>query len=273
MQPTPLAPRSLPKRPEAESAKDLLERLAPYPAVVRALRKRGARLAHETGDERRVLENHLATELMSLFQATGDKEAFEALYAFARGSVHDWILGLLRGSNGSVDPLEVLQDTFINVYKYNQSFRPDHDGSFRVWVRTIAGNLIRRAYSRRPTRRFEDMPEGLQEPADPRPGPSHLVQGIEDRAGLRRAYLLMLLHYADAYEELSDRDRHAMDLVEVEGMSYREAGAVLEVRASNMKMILFRARKRLVNHMRRSMGVLPRGFAGGAAPSEERIAS
>ena len=48
-----------------------------------------------------------------------------------------------------------------------------------------------------------------------------------------------------------------MTLVEVDGLTYKEAGDALGVRASNMKMILFRARKRLVNHMRRSMGVLP----------------
>lgn len=254
MQPT-TQPRATSSAP---SAAHLLERLAAVPAVVVALRKRGARLDHREGDEARVLENHLATELMTLFQETGDAEAFEGLYAFTRASVHEWILGLLRGSNGSVDALEVLQDTFINVYKYNGSFRRQHDGSFRVWVRTIAGNLIRRAYARRPTRRFEDMPEGLQEPADPRPGPQFVVQGEEDAAHLRRAYLLMLMHYGDAFEQLSDRDRRAMQLVEVEGLTYKDAGALLQVRPSNMKMILFRARKRLVNHMRRSMGVLPR---------------
>ena len=254
MQPDSPAPNTSPLQP----AKHLLERLAPFPGTVRRLRARGTRLGHRPGDDPRVLENHLATALMSLFRETGDREAFEALYAFTRTSVHEWILGLLRGSNGSVDPLEVLQDTFINVYKYNQSFRDERDGSFRVWVRTIAGNLIRRAYSRRPTRRFEDMPEGLQEPADPRPGPQLVVQGEEDAVALRRAYVLMLLHYAEAFEQLSERDRHAMHLVEVLGQSYREAGQVLQVRASNMKMILFRARKRLVNHMRRSMGVLPR---------------
>lgn len=253
MQPTSPGTRSLSKTPKLT----LPELLVPYPGVVARLVARGARFEAAPGDARFALENHLASQLMALFRDENDAEAFEALHAYTRSSVHDWILSLLRGSARTIDALEIMQDAYINVYKYSQSFRSDHDGSFRVWVRTIAGNLIRRAYSRRPTRRFEDMPEGLQEPADSRPGPRALVELEEDRARLRRAFSLYLLHYRAAFELLSERDRRAMTLVEVDGFTYNAAGERLGVRASNMKMILFRARKRLVNHMRRSMGVLP----------------
>jgi DNA-directed RNA polymerase specialized sigma24 family protein len=37
----------------------------------------------------------------------------------------------------------------------------------------------------------------------------------------------------------------ALELVELEGLSYAEAGARLHVGISNMKMIMFRARRRL----------------------------
>jgi len=243
---------------QSPSPEVLPEALLPYPTIVERLIERGARLTPKEDDARFALENHIASQLMALFRDEGSPEAFEALHAFSRQSVYEWILSLLRGSSRSIDALEVLQDTFINVYKYNQSFRSDHNGSFRVWVRTIAGNLIRRAYSRRPQRHFEDMPEGLQEPADQRPGPRAVVERAEESADLRRAFALYLAHYRIAYEELSDRDRHAMQLVEVDGLSYKEAGALLNVRPSNMKMILFRARKRLAAHMRRSMsGLLP----------------
>lgn len=230
--------------------------LDPFPDVVRRLIARGARFQAEPKQVRFALENHLASQLMALFRDEGDSEAFEALYAYTRKSVEDWIRALLRGSGRSIDALEILQDAFINVYKYRQSFRSDHDGSFRVWVRTIAGNLIRRAYSRNPVRRFEDMPEGLQEPVDSRPGPRALVELEEENARLQKAYGLYLLHYRAAFNLLSDRDRRAMTLVEVDGLTYSEAGKLLGVRASNMKMILFRARKRQLNHMRHSMGVL-----------------
>lgn len=230
------------------------EELQAYPAVVTRLLERGARLTPKEDDARFALENHVATQLMALFRDEGSPEVFEALHAYTRQGVYEWIVGLLRGSSRSIDALEVLQDTFVNVYKYNQSFRSEHNGSFRVWVRTIAGNLIRRAFSRRPQRLFEDMPEGLQEPADSRPGPRVVVEEAEESAELRRAFALYLAHYRVAFEQLSDRDRKAMELVEVRGLTYKEAGKLLDVRASNMKMILFRARKRLAGHMRRAMG-------------------
>lgn len=233
--------------------------LEPYPDVIQRLKQAGARLAPKDGEDKNSLDNHIASQLMALFRDARDTESFEALHAFTQTSVYEWVLGLLRGSNGSLDAKEIMQDAYINVYRYAGSFRSDHDGSFRVWVRTIAGNLVRRAYSRRPTRRFEDMPEGFQEPVDPTLGPAGLAQVDEEQGHLREAWMLMMSHYQSAFEELSSRDQYAMHLVEVEGMSYRDAGVELGVRQSNMKMILFRARKRLVNHMRHSMGVLAGG--------------
>jgi RNA polymerase sigma factor (sigma-70 family) len=236
---------------------DLCDALQIYPEVLARLKSRGVRLTPKEGEDQNSLENHIASQLMALFRDDRDAESFEALHAFTQRAVHDWVLGLLRGSKGVLDAREVMQDAYINVYKYANSFRSDHDGSFRVWIRTIAGNLVRRAYSRRPTRRFEDMPEGFQEPADPKLGPEGLAQVDEEQEGLRRAWVLLMSHYQEAFAKLSSRDQTAMVLVEVEGRSYRDAGEKLGVRPSNMKMILFRARKRLVNHMRRSMGVLP----------------
>jgi DNA-directed RNA polymerase specialized sigma24 family protein len=60
---------------------------------------------------------------------------------------------------------------------------------------------------------------------------------------------LLLAAYSEAYAELSERDRRAMQLVEVEERTYRDACVLLGVGLSNMKMILFRARKRLCDRM------------------------
>ena len=188
--------------------------LAPYPDIVRRLGVAGARLVPKEGEDKNSLDNHIASQLMALFREGKDAESFEALHAFTQTSVHEWVLGLLRGSNGSLDAKEIMQDAYINVYRYAGSFRS---------------------------------------------GPDGLAQVDEEQGHLREAWMLMMVHYRGAFELLSSRDQYAMHLVEVEGMSYREAGVELGVRQSNMKMILFRARKRLVNHMRHSMGVLAGG--------------
>jgi predicted DNA-binding protein (UPF0251 family) len=60
-----------------------------------------------------------------------------------------------------------------------------------------------------------------------------------------------------------------LHLVEVEGLSYQEAGDILGVGRSNMKMIVFRSRKRVARRMRQTMSqaLLPRP-AGGAPGAE-----
>ena len=70
---------------------------------------------------------------------------------------------------------------------------------------------------------------------------------------LRGAWMLFLCHYARAWRDLSQRDRRTLHLVEVEGLSYDQAGSILQVGRSNMKMIVFRSRKRIVRRMRQAM--------------------
>ena len=138
-------------------------------------------------------------------------------------------------------------------------------------MRTIAGNVLRRATTRGRVRRrgelsLDDLPDGLGEPVDPAQGPSlRLVEG-EEREQLARAWLLFLTHYARAYAALSPRDRRALQLVEVEGLSYAEACARLQVSGSNMKMIMLRARRRLQGHMRAAMARTDGETCPGQAP-------
>lgn len=65
--------------------------------------------------------------------------------------------------------------------------------------------------------------------------------------------MILLLHYAAAWEKLSTRDRAALEMIEVQGLSYAEAGRRLKVGRSNMKMIMFRSRKRIRTLILRAM--------------------
>ena len=194
-------------------------------------------------------------------------ECFEALYALTGPGVLQWIRGLLHQGIGHLDPLELLQDTFVNVYRYPGAFRDEHAGSFRVWVRTIAGNIVRRASGRRARLSFQELPEGLQEPADFTENPERRVEDDEEERLLSMGWILFLRLYALAWEQLSQRDRRTLHLVEVEGRSYEEAGRILGVGRSNMKMIVFRSRKRIARHMRAALSLhrIPLRRTAGAA--------
>lgn len=242
------------------SSADPLVRLAPWSGVLRRLERRGV-LPGCAGESSDAFENRIGTALMALYRDERSTEAFEALYAFSYASVRQWIQSLLSRGLAHLDPAELLQDTFVNVYRYPGAFRDEHAGSFRVWVRTIAGNIVRRAGVRRGRFTFQELPEGLQEPEDSRGNPLHRVQLEEQRRRLAGAWMLFLAHYGEAWKDLSQRDRRTLHLVEVEGLSYEEAGRVLAVGRSNMKMIVFRARKRIAKRMRQAMNAalfLPR---------------
>lgn len=252
---TPLSP--------SHDAVEPLSRLAPWPDVLRKLSRRGVDVTRGEGENLDDYENRIGTRLMALYRDTRLAECFEALYTFARPAVQQWIRGLLSRGLGHLDPAELLQDTFVNVYRYPGAFREDHPGSFRVWVRTIAGNLVRRASAPRSRMLFQELPEGFQEPEDLRGNPANLALVEEQGRRLGGAWMLFLGHYQAAWKELSPRDRRTLHLVEVEGLSYGDAGDVLGVGRSNMKMIVFRARKRIAKRMRQAMN------AAVFAPREE----
>ncbi|MFT5289005.1 MAG: RNA polymerase sigma factor (sigma-70 family) [Planctomycetota bacterium] len=221
--------------------------------VLLDLEASGAKPEPEVGEGAEVYLNRMGTSLMALYRDDAESEAFNALYALTRDSVFAWVKSLLSRNSPALDPNELLQDTFVNVYRYPRSFRDDHAGSFRVWVRTIAGNLVRRAGTRRARYSFHALPEGLQEPADVSSNPAHLAAAVDEGRILLESWKLFLLLYARAWEELSDRDRQTLHLVEVEGLSYEDAGKILGVGRSNMKMIVFRSRNRIARRISRAM--------------------
>ncbi len=207
---------------------------------------------------------------MTLFRDTRTEEAFEALYVRASKSLLAWIGHLLDGRGQTSDPLEVLQDTFVNIYRYAAGFRDEGGNTFRAWARTIAANVVRRNRRRARSISLQAMTAEVGEPADERGGPEHAAIVTEQRAELRRAWTILLLHYAAAWEKLGPRDRAALELIEVQGLSYAEAGRRLKVGRSNMKMIMFRSRKRIRAHILRAMLITEPGQDPPALPTAGR---
>lgn len=222
--------------------------------IVALLFERGVRLDRVPGEGARARAERLDTELMALFRDTGSDEAFEALYTHARERVSEWIRWLVRQRRSGLDPVDLLQDTFVNVYRYPGSFRDDGGASFRCWVRTIAANALRRALTVAARPGTLELHAG-SDPEDTARGPVRVAEETEELGALRESYALFLAHYQRAFAQLSPRDRRALELVEVEGRTYADAAGVLGVGSSNMKMIMLRARRRLQQHMRQAMTV------------------
>jgi RNA polymerase sigma-70 factor (ECF subfamily) len=190
---------------------------------------------------------------MALFRDRRGAEEFQALHEFARSELLGWITTLARGRRLTLDPQDLLQYTFVNIYRYAGGFRDERPSSFRVWSRKIAANVIRRAMARQRDWHLEDFPVGMMEPVDARVGPREALQNAEEDRALTLAWMILLEHYGRAVWTLRERDRRALEMVEVQDLSYADAARELGVGPSNMKMIVFRARKRVRAEMGRTL--------------------
>jgi RNA polymerase sigma factor (sigma-70 family) len=222
--------------------------------VADQLRARGVALEEVTGEEPRCRRNRLETALMVLVRDTEDPAVFEALHALSHRHLLVWVRARILPGCRPLDAREILQDTFINIFCYRRSFRDDDGRVFGAWARTIAANAVR-ASARQPARfSYHALPEGLQEPTDPRALPDQIAVMKEEALHLRRTMGLFLLHYRRAWNLLKERDRQVLEWVECDGRSYAELAGMMEVSPSNIKMIVFRARLRLRVEMHRAMG-------------------
>jgi RNA polymerase sigma factor (sigma-70 family) len=228
-------------------------RIPRNPSIRKKLTARGVTLALRTDENHETFEARIETCLMALFRDDRGEEEFNALYDYSSAGLQVQVSRQLAGSRGRLDPKEVCQDVFVNVYRYSSGFRDEQPRSFRVWSGTIARNAIRRRYTQPTGLSFQDMPDGVSEPADPRRTPLAQILVEEERSQISGAWGVLLLQYLAAFEQLSSRDQDALHMIEVEGLTYSEGCDRLGVGMSNMKMIMFRARRRLRMHMAASM--------------------
>src|SRR5437763_955835 len=72
----------------------------------------------------------------------------------------------------------------------------------------------------------------------------------ESKSECARVYLTYLYLYLKFYGMLSERERAALHMVEVQEHSYRQAADELGIKLENLKMVIFRARRKIHRAMR-----------------------
>jgi len=154
----------------------------------------------------------------------GDRSAFDELVNRYQHVLYHAAYSI----TGSVDDaMDVTQSAFLNAYEKLHTFDPA--GRFFSWLYRIAVNqalnLVRR---RRPA---VDLDECL-------PGTERDPEQAADEAEVNRR-----LHHA--LMALEPEQRALVTLKHLEGLSYREIGALLEVSEQTVKSRLFSARRRL----------------------------
>jgi RNA polymerase sigma factor (sigma-70 family) len=241
------------------------------------LRERLAELEEEIGREARAklealvedeeresesLRDALSTRLMEHFRVCQGRACFGLLYELNQHHLLIQVQGRLRRFQAKIDPNDVLQEVFFNVYRYPHRFDCSREDAFRVWSATIVRNTVLKCL--RTMKRggraevpFEDLTE---HPEMRTKGP--LVGALEKESSIQchRVYLTYLQLYLRFYSMLSERERRAIHMVEVDERSYREAAAELGIKLENLKMVIFRARRKIHRSMSRVFEGLPPDF-------------
>src|SRR3954467_571717 len=140
------------------------------------------------------------------------------------------------------DAEDLTQETFIRVFRSLASYKP---GTFEGWLHRITTNLFLDMVRRRSRIRMEALPED----SDRLPG-----LGPEPEKVFSDTHLDPLLQ--EALDELPPEFRAAVVLCDVEGLSYEEIGATLNVKLGTVRSRIHRGRAALRNSLERRRAAL-----------------
>jgi RNA polymerase sigma-70 factor (ECF subfamily) len=170
--------------------------------------------------------------LMLAFRA-GDAGAFEELFRRWARPLLRYLEGMLRDAGAAED---LVQEAFLRVHRARERYQPD--ARFSTWLYRIATNLalneLRRPRRRSPHASVDAEAEGLVA-ADP--AADEVVAARRRRDAVEAAL-----------ETLPARQR-AVLLQCVEGRSYADIAAALDVSEQAVKALVHRARSSLVERL------------------------
>jgi RNA polymerase sigma-70 factor (ECF subfamily) len=159
------------------------------------------------------------------------REAYEQCVATHRQRV---LLTAYRLVGTMQDAQDVAQEVFLRLFQNMGRI----EGEPLPWLYRVTLNVCRDQLRRR-KRRPESEHEAEREWTDPAPGP-HRILELDERKRLLMA----------ALERLPDRERAAVVLRDIEGLSTREAAEVLGVEEGTVRCQVSMARLKLAKYVR-----------------------
>jgi len=172
----------------------------------------------------------------------GDKEAFEELVRRHQHRVFGVAGGILHRRE---DVEDIAQQVFVKAYFSLKRF--DQRAAFSTWLYKITVNecwdLLRKKKVR-PLLYESDLSE---EQAQLFSASERLDSGAQDVSDKLEAQQQV----ENLLQGLDERDRMMLILKEVEGFGIEEIAEILDLNANTVKVRLFRARRRIVNQVRR----------------------
>ncbi|MGQ0482300.1 MAG: RNA polymerase sigma factor SigE [Pseudonocardia sp.] len=158
-----------------------------------------------------------------------------------------------RLTGNSHDAEDLTQETFIRVFRSLASYQP---GTFEGWLHRITTNLFLDMVRRRGRLRMEGLPDDTDRLPGGGPDPEQVWSDTHLDPALQ-----------DALDELPPEFRAAVVLCDIEGLSYEEIGATLDVKLGTVRSRIHRGRaalrasldRRRAERQERGSGVPPVG--------------
>lgn len=176
-------------------------------------------------------EERLSDEALVLKAKKGDVSAFDLLIERHYKRIYKLAFQMLGNSEDAAD---ATQETFVKAFEQIRHFRGD--SSFSTWLHRIAVNTCRDMVRRNRSIAFSQLqPENEHADFDPatltEPNPNEILEERE------RAEMVWL-----ALSQLSEEARQILVLCDMQGFSYAEAAAILNLPEGTVKSRLHRAR-------------------------------
>jgi RNA polymerase sigma-70 factor (ECF subfamily) len=160
----------------------------------------------------------------------GDDEAFNALFERWSGALLRY---LERMVTSRAQAEELMQETFLRVYRARERY--EVRARFSTWLYTIATRIALNEMRRPGHRSLDAGPQEAEYTQVDRAADQPAIDDVVD-ARLRGKQV------ESALRALPERQRAALWLASVEGMSYAEVADALEVSAQSVKALVHRAR-------------------------------
>lgn len=197
---------------------------------------------------------HRCTRLLADYAKHRDPAVFDEVARLAgpflerRASFEIARIGL------SVDPAEVVQEALLNLFRYAHTFRPLVPHAFSTWASRVVRNVALRFL--RSTKKLaavslEDI-GGLELLDRSSPEPIHFLIDREEREELGARFRCYLRAYYGAFQGLTLLQQNVLERVAIHGSSYGEVADQLGMRVEAVKMVVYRARRRLAAEMERA---------------------
>jgi RNA polymerase sigma-70 factor (ECF subfamily) len=162
-------------------------------------------------------------ESLILSARSGDEQAMTRLVTIHKALIFTIAWRMTNDYEASQD---LMQETFVKVFMNIRRVKSvEH---FRPWMCTIARNVVRdylRKVKRDKTISFES------------------IKDLHGQSNVETTRKRMIIQ--DALAKLSEKDRMLLTLAYYQGMNHHEVAEVMKMTASNVKISIHRARKRL----------------------------